>query len=134
MDILVTTDGSARPNPGIGKIGYILIDVQKRQILKSVVKLMGRNITCNTAEFTAMAEALEAALKYNPDRVVALTDSTLVVGAACKNWHIQAQHLIPLSRRVKKLKRSFKQIKMVWQSRDYKYIQMVHDLVERRQP
>jgi ribonuclease HI len=72
----IHTDGGARGNPGPAGIGYIIESDGK--ILEKKGEYIGEG-TNNTAEYTAIIEALKAAKKYHPEEIECFLDSELVV-------------------------------------------------------
>jgi len=71
------TDGGARGNPGPAAIGIVLRDPEGN-ILAEQGKKIGR-ATNNQAEYTAIINGLRLARKHEPQNLICLLDSLLVV-------------------------------------------------------
>lgn len=89
------TDGGARGNPGPAAIGIVLKD-PKGNILEEQSKKIGR-ATNNQAEYTALIEGLKLAQKYEPQNLVCLLDSLLVVNQLTGRFKIKNARLGKLS-------------------------------------
>lgn len=69
------TDGAARGNPGPAGIGIIIRDGRKK--VKEVYRYIGET-TNNIAEYSALLQGLEEAVKMAADEIVVNLDSELV--------------------------------------------------------
>ena len=75
--IIIYTDGGSRGNPGPSAAGFVLTDVSANQLAASGIYL-GEG-TNNTAEYTGILKALEAAKKLAAKNIEIFSDSELVV-------------------------------------------------------
>jgi ribonuclease HI len=94
-ELVVNTDGGSRGNPGHSAIGVVISTPDGAHI-----ESFGRYIgiaTNNIAEYTAVIDALEAIVKYQPKTVQFYLDSELVVKQLrgeyrVKNAELQSLH------------------------------------------
>ena len=70
------TDGGSRNNPGQAAIGAVLMDGEK--IISKLSKRIGI-ATNNEAEYTALIQGIDMALKHSPKELKCFMDSELVV-------------------------------------------------------
>lgn len=94
------TDGGARNNPGPAGIAYIIRDGQG-EILEKEGRFIGL-ATNNVAEYTALLEGLKALAKHQPEKVICLLDSELVVRQLQGLYRVKQPHLQTLFLAVKK--------------------------------
>ena len=106
MTVNIFTDGSCVPNPGVMKIGMVVM--QNNQPVHTVSKSMGSG-TSNRAELLAVLEALNWAPKTA--EVVLHVDSKYALGVVSKNWN--ATKNLELISTIRNLYRAFPKIKMV---------------------
>jgi ribonuclease HI len=94
MKVAVFSDGSCKPNPGLGGVGCVIVinDVE----FKSNKIFIG-NATNQIAELKAVDLALDTLLENNlqDEEIELMTDSQYAVGMFMKNWKAKAnQQLI----------------------------------------
>jgi ribonuclease HI len=98
-------DGGSRGNPGPAASGAVLLDRSGSQI-ESVGSYL--NVaTNNVAEWTALVEGLEAALRLGIRRLAVRLDSELVVKQMTGEYRVKHPDLQPLHRRATQLWRNF---------------------------
>lgn len=95
-ETILETDGAARGNPGSAGAGYI-ISREGKVLVQDKVHL--GVTTNNVAEYTAMIMGLERTLRIGAKRVLALTDSLLVVRQIQGSYKVKKDHLKPLHRK-----------------------------------
>jgi ribonuclease HI len=75
-EIIISTDGGSRGNPGPAAVGAVLKD-KNEHLLSEISKYIG-NATNNVAEYMAVIYSLQEALMMRAEQVVLRTDSQLV--------------------------------------------------------
>ena len=105
MEVVVSTDGGARGNPGPAAIGASICDVEGNE-LSTVSEAIG-STTNNVAEYTAVVRGLEDALDIGATRVRLRSDSELLIRQIEGRYKVKAAHLIPLHRQVRELLAKF---------------------------
>jgi ribonuclease HI len=100
MDVrlLIHTDGAARGNPGPAGAGAVLRDADGR-LVAEIAQPLGR-ATNNVAEWTAVALALEEALRLGATHVDLRMDSELVARQLAGVYRVKHPDLKPLHARV----------------------------------
>lgn len=102
---IIYTDGGASPNPGPASIGAVIKD-EKGVVSGLISKPIGR-ATNNEAEYRAVIEALEMALKLGAKRVELRSDSELLVRQINGQYRVKASGIRPLYLNVKQLQENF---------------------------
>ena len=95
-------DGAARGNPGPAAAGYVLFDVQGRELFARG-DVLGDRITNNVAEYTALVRGLDLALRFGVRRLLVRMDSELVVRQVRGEYKVRHPGLKPLFARVRAL-------------------------------
>jgi ribonuclease HI len=95
-EAVIETDGASRGNPGKAGAGFILS--RNGEIISKGNRHLGIS-TNNVAEYTGMIMGLEEALELGERRLLALTDSLLVVRQLNGEYRVKKTHLKPLHRR-----------------------------------
>ena len=125
--ICTNSDGGARGNPGPGAIGII---VRKNgKILTKYSTNIGKFVTNNFAEYTALIKALELASKYTNKEVTCFLDSELVVKQLLGEYRVRNKKLLKLFLEVQKLQEKFDKITYKHVSRWNKFQQIVDGLL-----
>ncbi|GAG22638.1 unnamed protein product, partial [marine sediment metagenome] len=75
--VIAYIDGGSRGNPGPAAAGFILTDPAGARLQAGAV-FLGR-ATNNTAEYTAIVKALEAAKRIGAEELTVFSDSELLV-------------------------------------------------------
>ena len=125
--IYINSDGGARGNPGPGAIGVLIRN--EREILTKYSEFIGRQVTNNIAEYTALIKALELALKFNDKQITCYLDSELVVKQLLGEYKVKNSRLLPLFLKVQKLQENFDKIIYKHVSRWDKFQQIADTLV-----
>lgn len=94
MKYTVYSDGAARGNPGPAGAGYAVYDETGALTHSDAISL--GNTTNNVAEYTALLEAAKYVRTLEPEYVLFLLDSELVVKQLKAEYKVKAPHLIPL--------------------------------------
>ena len=97
--ILIYTDGAARGNPGPSGLGAILRDAQTGEVLAELARFLGVR-TNNYAEWTAVEDALRAALSLGASQVDLRMDSELVARQISGRYRVKHPDLKPIHARV----------------------------------
>ena len=93
--ILVYTDGAARGNPGPAGLGAILRDAETGEVLSELARFLGVR-TNNYAEWTAVEDALQEALRLGAVRVDLRMDSELVARQISGRYRVKHPDLKPI--------------------------------------
>lgn len=108
-------DGACNPNPGRGAAGWVLVDDRGRDMeragRKVPIPLGFTKVTSNQAEYYALIQGLEAAIKWGVRRLQVLGDSKLVIDQMTGVWNCDSPNLIGYHNTAKTLQRSFHCIK-----------------------
>ena len=111
-------DGSARPNPGYGGVGYVLYGVHDNELDRGSYEIEGNDCTSNEAEWCALIRGLEEALRYNIRRLKVHGDSELVINQMNGVYRVNSEHLRDFYYRAKELEENFITCACVHISRD----------------
>jgi ribonuclease HI len=103
------TDGGSRGNPGDAAIGCVLEDPARGVTLEQKGERIGME-TNNVAEYRALIEGLKMAEKYQPNRLICLLDSELIVKQMNGEYRVKMPALQPLHEEVKQLSLRFADI------------------------
>ena len=98
------TDGAARGNPGPAAIGAVLYrgSPDPHNVVGELSRTIGPT-TNNVAEYQAVVEGLEMAIRHHPARLVLRCDSQLLVRQLLGEYRVRSARLRPLHRRVRAL-------------------------------
>lgn len=96
------TDGGSRGNPGQAAIGVVLVDPQQGVTLKEHAERIGIE-TNNVAEYRALVEGLQLALKYQPNRLICHLDSELIVKQLNGEYRVRMATLQPFVDEIREL-------------------------------
>jgi ribonuclease HI/ADP-ribose pyrophosphatase YjhB (NUDIX family) len=102
------TDGGSRGNPGDAGIGYVIYDNADMEVAAH-----GEYIgveTNNVAEYRALIEGLDAALKLGINSLEVYLDSELIVKQLHGEYKVKNEGLKPLFMQVQEVAQSFTQI------------------------
>jgi ribonuclease HI len=97
--LLIHTDGAARGNPGPAGLGAILRDAQTGETVAELATYLGIR-TNNYAEWTAVEDALEEALRLGATHVDLRMDSQLVARQISGRYRVKHADLKPIHARV----------------------------------
>jgi ribonuclease HI len=119
-DVLkIYTDGASRKNPGFS--AYAFIFVRGEEIIWSTYGYLGIQ-TNNTAEYTAVIEALKKAVEYTRWKVEVYSDSELIINQINGEWRIKDGHLKDLHNQIIMQTTNFREVKFFHVSRENKFI------------
>lgn len=104
-------DGATGPNPGQMGIGGLLKGPDGQLVRISHAAGHGDS---NEAEYLALIAVLEAALPFQPPRLLVYGDSQVVINDANGRCAIATAHLQPYSRRAAQLMMQFASITLAW--------------------
>jgi len=104
--LLIHTDGAARGNPGPAGLGAVLQDVETGETVAELARFLGTQ-TNNVAEWTAVQDALEEALRRGARQVDLRTDSQLVARQISGSYRVKHPNLKPIHARVMALLAQF---------------------------
>ena len=104
--LLIHTDGAARGNPGPAGLGAVLQDAETGQVIVELARYLGEQ-TNNVAEWTAVQDALEEALRQGARQVDLRTDSQLVARQITGRYRVKHPNLKPIYARVMALLAQF---------------------------
>ena len=93
--ILIYTDGAARGNPGPAGLGAILRDAETGNVLAELARFLGVR-TNNYAEWTAVEDALQEALRLGATHVDLRMDSELVARQITGRYRVKHPDLKPI--------------------------------------
>jgi ribonuclease HI len=93
--ILIYTDGAARGNPGPAGLGAILRDAATGEVLAELARFLGVR-TNNYAEWTAVEDALQEALRLGATHVDLRMDSELVARQITGRYRVKHSDLKPI--------------------------------------
>jgi ribonuclease HI len=95
----IYTDGAARGNPGPAGAGAVLRDAATGQTVAEIATFLGIR-TNNYAEWTAVEEALDEALRLGATHVDLRMDSQLVARQITGRYRVKHPELQPIHARV----------------------------------
>ena len=93
--ILIYTDGAARGNPGPAGLGAILRDAETGAVVAELARFLGVR-TNNYAEWTAVEDALEEAIRLGASHVDLRMDSELVARQISGRYRVKHPDLKPI--------------------------------------
>ena len=100
-------DGSARPNPGNGGMGYVLYGVHGNELDRGCYAVDEYNITNNEAEWMALVLGLREAQHYNIKTLRIHGDSELVLNQMKGTYQVNSSLLKPYYDEAKYLQNDF---------------------------
>ncbi|CAN5768996.1 hypothetical protein BH24CHL3_BH24CHL3_06200 [soil metagenome] len=125
----IVFDGGALGNPGKGYGSYIVshggADIQR------IRHEYGDNVTNNQAEYQTLIEALawlasKLGSTASKTSVHVNGDSQLVLNQLMGRWKVKNQGLRPLHHKASGLIRQFRDVSLVWHSRDHSMKRLGH--------
>mgnify|MGYP001598241338 CR=1 FL=1 len=115
--IYTNSDGGARGNPGPGAIGVLVREDGK--ILTKYSTFIGKNVTNNIAEYSALIFALQEALMLKLENIKVNTDSQLLYRQLKKIYKIKNPNILGLYNQISQLMPAFKEVTFNHISRDH---------------
>lgn len=104
----IFTDGGSRGNPGPSASGYVIMN-EHEKIIEEGGEYLGIT-TNNQAEYQAVKQALQAAIKFNPQEVHFFIDSLLVVNQLKGVYKIKNRDLWPIYSDIKDIAENFDEV------------------------
>ena len=106
--IEIYTDGASRGNPGPAAFAFILKD-EEGKILHKGYGYIGKK-TNNSAEYTAIINALKAAKKFTDTEIKLFSDSQLVIRQINQEYKVNKLHLRNYRDQIYDLIKGFKKV------------------------
>jgi ribonuclease HI len=97
----VYTDGASRGNPGLGAWSFIIKDKSNERVENGGDIL--RQTTNNSAEYKAICEGLDRAIRYRPHIINIYSDSDLVINQLNKKFKTKSPYLKMMLTKINKL-------------------------------
>lgn len=113
----VFTDGASRGNPGPASTGWVLMNLRD-EVLEQGGTFLGKR-TNNYAEYMAVKEGLEHALRYGVQTVDMYMDSQLVVNQMNGIYRVKHPELLPIYDDIKQLSKQFQDVEYHHIRREY---------------
>lgn len=92
LNLRIFTDGGARGNPGPAGAGVVIRDADTGDVLKEISKYLGET-TNNQAEYQAVIFGLKEALELDPESVMVVSDSELLVRQLTGEYRVKNEGL-----------------------------------------
>jgi ribonuclease HI len=108
-ELKLYTDGCARGNPGPAGAGYIIMNMEGKE-LASGFKFLGENHTNNEAEYGALIIGLSNCIKHSKGIIHAYSDSELLIKQLKGIYRITKPHLQELAENVHKIMAGFQKV------------------------
>jgi phosphoribosylglycinamide formyltransferase-1 len=96
--LTIYTDGASRGNPGPAAAAFVLMDSHGRELAAKGIYL--GEATNNTAEYTGLVRALEAAKQMSPKQVCVYSDSELMVRQINGKYRVKSEQIRPIYQQV----------------------------------
>jgi ribonuclease HI len=107
-EVKLYTDGGSRGNPGPSALGYVIMDMAERIVVKKGTYL--GVTTNNQAEYQALKSGLEEAVRMRAQIVHVYMDSLLVVNQMLGIFKVKNRDLWPIHAAIKDLAEGFKKV------------------------
>jgi ribonuclease HI len=127
MPYKIFTDGGCLGNPGPASAGVVILSADDKEIYKAALYI-GR-ATNNIAEYTAVKEGIEAALRLELKNIEVYSDSQLVIRQLNGDYKVKSLPLKEIFIKIKALETKFSKLKYVHLKREY--TKVPHDLAEK---
>ncbi len=124
----IYTDGASRGNPGPAAWAFVL--VKNGEVLDEDCGYLGES-TNNTAEYSAIINALKRAQESTSEKITVYSDSELAVKQINRVYRTNKQHLADLRDTVYSLCRHFEGVEFSHVPRENKYIERCDMLCNR---
>jgi len=111
LDLRIYIDGACRGNPGPSSIGVVILDGKGKPI-KEHGRFLGEG-TNNTAEFTALIEALQLALELGARNLKIHSDSQLLVRQYSGEYKVKNERLAEFLGQIRDLRNRFTAVELV---------------------
>lgn len=111
LNLRIFTDGGSRGNPGPAGCGAIIKDADTGDVLKELHEYLGE-ATNNQAEYQAVILGLKEAISLDPETIMVVADSELLVKQLTGVYRVKNEGLVERFAEVKNLEARFgKQIR-----------------------
>ncbi len=121
----IYTDGASRSNPGDSASSFLFVKDNKVIFFSS--EYIGKS-TNNVAEYKAIINAMENAVKEELKEVILTSDSKLVISQITGTYKVKAEHLKKLHNKITVLSKKFIRIEFRHSRRENKYIKIADKL------
>ncbi len=113
----IFTDGGSRGNPGPSASGYVILN-EEEEIIEEGGEYLGIT-TNNQAEYQAVKQALQAAIKFDPQEIHFFVDSLLVVNQLKGVYKIKNRDLWPIHSDIKDIAENFENVSFTHVRREH---------------
>lgn len=96
--VLLYTDGASRGNPGAAGYGFLMTDLDGKEVYSDCGYL--GEATNNVAEYEALYEGLKACLQHQVKQVRIYSDSELMVKQLRGQYRVKNPNLVPIFQRI----------------------------------
>ena len=103
-------DGASKGNPGLGGIGFVIYDLSSGSEIYAESRYIGKHVTNNYAEYTALYLGLEKALSLNLERLIVYGDSLLIVKQMNGEYAVNSPNIFNLHKKSKDMSNKFLEI------------------------
>ncbi|MEW6429335.1 MAG: ribonuclease HI family protein [Thermodesulfobacteriota bacterium] len=110
-ELVLSTDGASRGNPGEAGAGMVIEDSAGRELFARG-EYLGR-CTNNVAEYTALIRGLQEAGRFAPGSLEVRMDSELIVRQLNGQYRVKSPDLLPLFSRARQLLAAFPRVRIV---------------------
>ncbi|MBV8205454.1 MAG: ribonuclease HI family protein [Acidobacteria bacterium] len=107
LDLVAYVDGGSHGNPGPSAVGIVIVDAADCRQKMTIAKFIGHQDS-NVAEYVAVMEALQYAIRCKARRLHVYSDSEVVVRQMTGEYACQSPRLYSLNWTCRKLARSLK--------------------------
>jgi len=126
----IYTDGASRGNPGPAAFAFIFKDKKGNEFYNGSGYL--GETTNNSAEYTAILNALRAAEKFTSGQIKLFSDSQLVVRQLNKEYRVNKSHLLEFREKIYDQSQNFKKVEFFHVNRSHPMIQKCDALCNKR--
>ena len=106
-------DGASKGNPGLGGIGFVIYDLSSTSSTSEIYaesRYIGKHVTNNYAEYTALYLGLEKALSLNLERLLVYGDSLLIIKQMKGEYAVNSPNIFNLHKKSKDISSKFLEI------------------------
>ena len=119
----IYTDGASRGNPGPSAYAFVFVRKEDKQIIYKEADYLGET-TNNKAEYHAIINALEKAVKYTRGDIEVYSDSELAIKQINREYRIKNDELQKLCDKVYSLKERYASVKFIHVPRENEFIRI----------
>jgi len=103
-------DGASKGNPGLGGIGFVIYDMSSGSEIYAESKYIGKHVTNNYAEYTALYLGLEKAVSLKLERLLVYGDSLLIIKQMKGEYAVNSPNIFNLHKKSKDISSTFLEI------------------------